>query len=106
GTSQVREGETHIGRATIVPLDEGPDGVDVAGVLRDLRCRARRRIFVEGGGVTVSMFLEATLLDRLHIAIAPLLIGDGRPAIRLAPRTTLRHCTRPRYPGFPMGPPL
>ena len=40
-------------------------------------------IFVEGGGVTVSMFLEANLLDRLQMAIAPLLIGDGRPAIRL-----------------------
>jgi diaminohydroxyphosphoribosylaminopyrimidine deaminase / 5-amino-6-(5-phosphoribosylamino)uracil reductase len=54
--------------------------------------------------VTVSMFLEANLLDRLHIAIAPLLIGDGRPAIRLPPRTTLSDCHRPRYRVFRMGP--
>jgi diaminohydroxyphosphoribosylaminopyrimidine deaminase/5-amino-6-(5-phosphoribosylamino)uracil reductase len=103
GTSLVREGETHVGRATIVALDEGPDGVDVGGVLRDLRARGCRRIFVEGGGVTVSMFLEANLLDRLHIAIAPLLIGDGRPAIRLTPRTALSDCHRPRYRVFRMG---
>ena len=103
GTSLVREGEAHVGRATIVALDEGPDGVDVAGVLRDLRSRGCRRIFVEGGGVTVSMFLEANLLDRLHIAIAPLLIGDGRPAIRLTPRTALSDCHRPRYRVFRMG---
>ena len=101
--SLVREGETHFGRASIVAVDEGPDGVDVSAVLRLLRARGCHRIFVEGGGVTVSMFLEANLLDRLQIAIAPLLIGDGRPAIRLPPRTALSDCHRPRYRVFRMG---
>ena len=58
---------------------------------------------MEGGGVTVSAFLEANLLDRLHVAIAPLIIGDGRPAIRLPPRATLSDCQRPRYRVFRMG---
>ena len=49
------------------------------------------------------MFLEANLLERLQIAIAPLLIGDGRPAIRLAPRMALSDCHRPRYRVFRMG---
>ncbi len=102
--SLAREGETHVGRASIVALDEGPDGVDAGAVLRELRARGCHRIFVEGGGVTVSMFLEANLLDRLQIAIAPLLIGDGRPAIRLAPRMALSDCHRPRYRVFRMGP--
>ena len=101
--SLAREGETHIGHASIVGVDEGPDGVDAGEVLRVLRARGCHRIFVEGGGVTVSMFLEANLLDRLHIAIAPLLIGDGRPAIRLPPRTALSDCHRPRYRVFRMG---
>ena len=101
--SLAREGETHVGHASIVGVDEGPDGVDVGEVLRVLRARGCHRIFVEGGGVTVSMFLEANLLDRLHIAIAPLLIGDGRPAIRLPPRTALSDCHRPRYRVFRMG---
>ena len=64
---------------------------------------AVRRVFVEGGGVTVSAFLEANLLDRLQIAIAPVLIGDGRPAIRLAPQARLRDCLRPGYRVFRMG---
>jgi diaminohydroxyphosphoribosylaminopyrimidine deaminase/5-amino-6-(5-phosphoribosylamino)uracil reductase len=101
--SATRSGETHFGRAAIVGLDEGPDGVDIGEVLRELRGRGCHRIFVEGGGVTVSMFLEANLLDRLQIAIAPLLIGDGRPAIRLAPRMALSDCHRPRYRVFRMG---
>jgi riboflavin biosynthesis pyrimidine reductase len=49
------------------------------------------------------MFLESHLLDRLQVAIAPLIIGDGRPAIRLPPRTSLRDCARPRYRVFRMG---
>ena len=101
--SLAREGETHFGRATVVPVEDSADGVDVTEVQRLLRARDCHRIFVEGGGVTVSMFLEANLLDRLQIAIAPLLIGDGRPAIRLPARTALSDCHRPRYRVFRMG---
>ena len=36
-------------------------------------------------------------------SIAPLLIGDGRPAIRLSPRLALSDCHRPRYRVFRMG---
>ena len=95
GRSYAVEGETHFGRAMMVAVDDREAGVDVTEVLRLLRARGCHRIFVEGGGVTVSMFLEANLLDRLQIAIAPLLIGDGRPAIRLPPRTTLSDCIAP-----------
>ncbi len=101
--SLARAGETHVGRAALVALDDRPDGVDAGEVLQELRARGCHRIFVEGGGVTVSMFLEANLLERLQIAIAPLLIGDGRPAIRLAPRMALSDCHRPRYRVFRMG---
>ncbi len=62
--------------------------------MRQLCARGCTRIFVEGGGVTVSAFLEAGLLDRLHIAVAPLLIGEGRPAIRMAPRRLLKDCMK------------
>lgn len=101
--SMVRAGETHFGRATIVPVDDRDEFVDVTDVLALLRARDCHRIFVEGGGVTVSSFLEAGLLDRLQVAIAPLIIGSGRPAIRLPPPDALRDCARPRYRVFRMG---
>jgi len=68
--------------------------LDLHDLVRQLRARGCARIFVEGGGVTVSAFLEAGLLDRLHIAVAPLLIGEGRPAIRMAPRRLLKDCMK------------
>ncbi len=67
---------------------------DLHELVDQLRARGFFRIFIEGGGVTVSSFLEAGLLDRLHIAVAPLLIGDGRPAIRMAPRRLLKDCMK------------
>jgi riboflavin-specific deaminase-like protein len=103
GRSVVGPDETHVGRASIVAVSDTPNGLDVAAVLRLLRARGCHRVFVEGGGVTVSMFLEANLLDRLQVAIAPLIIGSGRPAIRLPPRTSLSECRRPRHRVFRMG---
>jgi diaminohydroxyphosphoribosylaminopyrimidine deaminase/5-amino-6-(5-phosphoribosylamino)uracil reductase len=98
----ISPGESHVGCATIVPLDGGGE-VNVVKMLKVLRERGCRRIFVEGGGVTVSACLEANLLDRLQMAIAPLIIGDGRPAIRLPARAALRDCRRPPYRVFRMG---
>ena len=94
--SMVRAGERRFGRATIVAVDDRDGGVDLSRLVSLLRERGCARIFVEGGGVTVSMFLEGNLLDRLQVAIAPLIIGNGRPAIRLPGRTALSDCHRPR----------
>jgi riboflavin-specific deaminase-like protein len=99
----VAGGETHFGRAALISVADTPNGLDVAEVTRLLRARGCHRIFVEGGGVTVSMFLEANLLDRLQVAIAPLIIGNGRPAIRVPPRSALADCARPAYRVFRMG---
>jgi diaminohydroxyphosphoribosylaminopyrimidine deaminase/5-amino-6-(5-phosphoribosylamino)uracil reductase len=74
---------------------QSQDGaLDLKDLLRQLHGLGCSRIFVEGGGVTVSNFLHAGLLDRLHIAVAPLFIGDGRPAIRLPPQIRLQDCLR------------
>ena len=99
----IREGENAMGQAEVRGVHDQPNGMDAAAVLRLLRDRGCHRIFVEGGGVTVSMFLQADLLDRLQVAIAPLIIGSGRPAIRLPARDALSECRRPRYRVFRMG---
>ncbi len=54
---------------------------DVAGVLRDLRARGFRRVYVEGGPTLVSAFVAAGLVDEYLIYLAPSLIGGDRLAI-------------------------
>ena len=99
----VRSGETHFGAADVLPLSCVGDTSPVAQLLTALRARGCSRVFVEGGGVTVSAFLEAGLLDRLHMAVAPLIVGSGKPAIRLEPKDVLSDCQRPAYRVFRMG---
>ncbi|PYR13358.1 MAG: hypothetical protein DMG00_07070 [Acidobacteria bacterium] len=99
----VHAGEDRFGCASIVGLEGTAERIDPAALMRLLRGRGCTRVFVEGGGVTVSMFLEANQLDRLHMTIAPLLIGNGRPAIRLPAPAALGDCHRPRYRVFRMG---
>jgi riboflavin biosynthesis pyrimidine reductase len=103
GRSLTRPTETHFGRARILPAFDASGVLDVTELVRHLRARGCSRTFIEGGGVTVSMCLEASALDRLQVAIAPLIIGNGRPAIRLAPPLALSDCQRPRYRVFRMG---
>ena len=99
----VERGDVRFGQATILGVEESDAGIDLVELMRELRRRGHARVFVEGGGVTVSLFLQAGLLDRLHLAIAPLLIGDGRAAIRLPAPAALGDCHRPAYRVFRMG---
>lgn len=54
-----------------------------ADIIAELHERGLKRIFVEGGGVTVSQFLRAGSLHRLHVCVAPMIIGSGRPSFQL-----------------------
>ncbi|MBP6491038.1 MAG: dihydrofolate reductase family protein, partial [Thauera sp.] len=54
-----------------------------------------RRVLVEGGGLTVSRFVHAGVIDRFHLLVAPLLIGSGRPGLALPPIDTVDEALRP-----------
>jgi riboflavin-specific deaminase-like protein len=57
--------------------------------------RGLSRVLVEGGGVTIAGFLDAGLLQRLHVAISPLIIGAGPSGLRTAPVARLADALRP-----------
>jgi diaminohydroxyphosphoribosylaminopyrimidine deaminase / 5-amino-6-(5-phosphoribosylamino)uracil reductase len=87
----------------VVAIAERDGKIDLAELLAALRARGLPAVFVEGGGATVSAFLEAGLLDRVQIAIAPLVTGDGRRGLSLPARDKIAECLRPRHRVFTMG---
>jgi riboflavin biosynthesis pyrimidine reductase len=91
------------GSAEIVRVPVDVRGLDLRVLLERLRERGLASVFVEGGGSTVSRFLEAGLLDRLHVAIAPLVLGSGRPGLTLPARERIADCLRPAHRVFTMG---
>jgi diaminohydroxyphosphoribosylaminopyrimidine deaminase / 5-amino-6-(5-phosphoribosylamino)uracil reductase len=46
-------------------------------ILAGLAKLGLRRMLVEGGATTLSRFVQARCLDRLHVVIAPLILGAG-----------------------------
>jgi riboflavin-specific deaminase-like protein len=72
-----------------------PDGVEKVAIATDngqlapaaiaaaLAARGLRRILIEGGADTLSRFLAAGCLDRLHVLIAPIILGTGRASLTL-----------------------
>ena len=72
-----------------------PPGIEVVGVersegqlapsaiLQALAERGFRRVLIEGGADTVSRFLAARCLDRLHVMVAPIILGAGRASFVL-----------------------
>lgn len=95
--------DNRVGQAELagVPLRGGL--LDPAAVLELLHRRGCHAVFVEGGGFTVSAFLAAGLLDRLHVTVAPLVIGAGRPGLRRAPAARLGDALRAPHRIFRLG---
>ncbi|GAA3159205.1 RibD family protein [Nonomuraea roseoviolacea] len=71
-TAKLREALGEL--AGVVSL--GPT-VDLGRMLDDLGERGIRRLMVEGGGTIHTQFLTQGLADEIHLAIAPIFVGDG-----------------------------
>ena len=72
-------------------------------ILRALRKRGLRRVLIEGGGTTISHFIDSGALDRLHVSVAPMLIGSGTSAFNLTPITSLTQALQPPCRIFHLG---
>jgi diaminohydroxyphosphoribosylaminopyrimidine deaminase/5-amino-6-(5-phosphoribosylamino)uracil reductase len=72
-------------------------------ILGALAARGLRRILIEGGADTVSSFMAAGCLDRLHVMVAPIILGSGRPGIMLPPVARADQALRPPIRTFSLG---
>jgi diaminohydroxyphosphoribosylaminopyrimidine deaminase / 5-amino-6-(5-phosphoribosylamino)uracil reductase len=66
-----------------------------ADILSALAKLGFRRILIEGGADTLSRFLTARCLDRLHVLVAPVILGAGRPSIVLDSIDRMEQALRP-----------
>jgi diaminohydroxyphosphoribosylaminopyrimidine deaminase/5-amino-6-(5-phosphoribosylamino)uracil reductase len=92
-----------LGQAEVVGVAAHGRGLEPRAVLECLAGRGLGRVFVEGGGVTVSRFLAAGCLDRLQITVAPVILGSGRPGIVLPEIERVTAALRPTTRRFALG---
>ena len=88
-------------REILVPLRQGTMQPD--DILKALAREGIHRVFIEGGGITVSRFYNSNCLTRLQVATAPVLVGEGIPSIQLPGSTTMAESRRPDYKLYQMG---
>jgi riboflavin-specific deaminase-like protein len=69
----------------IVELPKSGGQIAPSAILAALKEHGLRRILIEGGADTVSRFLAAGCLDRLHVIVAPIVLGSGRVGLTLPP---------------------
>jgi len=69
----------------VVPIAADHGQLAATAIIAALAGRGFRRMLIEGGAHTVSRFLAAHCLDRLHILVAPIILGDGRASLTLPP---------------------
>jgi riboflavin-specific deaminase-like protein len=97
-------GPERLGEAEVIRLPRGDaGGLHLPALLKALAARGLTRLFVEGGGVTVSRFLAAGCLDRLHVTVAPVLLGSGIPAFTLPEAARIADGLRFAWRVFPLG---
>jgi diaminohydroxyphosphoribosylaminopyrimidine deaminase / 5-amino-6-(5-phosphoribosylamino)uracil reductase len=91
----------------VTAADCAPDGVELVrlpatdgaiaprAIVAALYERGLRRLLVEGGARTISNFIDAGCVDRLHILMAPVILGSGKSGLELAPIAGIDQALRP-----------
>lgn len=89
-------------RQMILPAKQGMMAPE--NVIGCLAAEGLHRVLVEGGAKTLSTFLAAGMLDRLHLLVGSVIIGSGPFGITLPAIPTLDEALRPGLKTVPLGP--
>ncbi|WP_207479676.1 RibD family protein [Arenibaculum pallidiluteum] len=82
---------------------DGDNGLPPRAIVAALAELGLRRLLVEGGAKTIARFIAAGAVDRLHVGIAPLIIGAGPVGLCLPPIERLDSAIRPQAQVYALG---
>ena len=80
----------------IIRIEPKGRGMPPKAIVAALWVAGLRSFLIEGGAQTVSGFLEAGAVDRLHVMVAPVILGSGKPGLTLPPIARLSEALRPK----------
>jgi 5-amino-6-(5-phosphoribosylamino)uracil reductase/diaminohydroxyphosphoribosylaminopyrimidine deaminase/5-amino-6-(5-phosphoribosylamino)uracil reductase len=90
-------------RVSIVPVDCLAKPLIAPDTIREtLSARGMHSAFLEGGGLTISNYLQHRAIDVLHIHVAALVLGSGIPGLSLPEVSTVQAGRKLRMEPFAM----
>lgn len=79
----------------VVRIARAGERLDPNEIVAGLHAVGLRTLLIEGGAWTVSAFIDAGAIDRLHILVAPMILGSGKTGLALRPIERLVEAKRP-----------
>lgn len=87
----------------IIVIEANAEGhLDPSATVAALFTHGLKKILLEGGAWTVSHFIDAGAVDRLHVLVAPVILGSGKVGLSLKPIDKLSDALRPAVRVFPL----
>ena len=86
--------------------DTGKADINPVDVLNLLASQGLKRVLVEGGAHTIGRFIEAGCIDHLHLIVAPLILGEGKPGLNLKAIKNMHEAKRFTAKTYDMSPDL
>ncbi|MEM8650570.1 MAG: RibD family protein [Pseudomonadota bacterium] len=91
------------GVADVIKLEADGFSIEPDAIVSALRAHGLNKILIEGGNNTLSRFMDAGALDRLHLIVAPVIMGGGLSGLNLSPIDKLDEALRPEVTLYPLG---
>lgn len=84
------------GRAKTIELSRQGPFIPPRAIVSALFGMGLKKILIEGGARTISAFLSDGMLDRMHVLVAPVILGSGVAGFSLPPIAGLNAAYRPQ----------
>ncbi len=84
----------------LIQIDAQDGNMPPKAIVAELFKRGYRKILVEGGPKTLSRFLSANAVDRLHIVVSPVIFGSGPTGLDPPPIRSMTQALRPRTKAY------
>lgn len=78
-----------------IRLQSDAGRLDPSAIVDGLFRIGLKSMLIEGGAHTISAFLAADAIDRLHVLVAPVILGSGKLGLQLPPIARLADARRP-----------
>jgi len=89
--------------AKVIQLESDAFHLEPQAIIDALQSSGLNKILIEGGNQTLSGFMDNDALDRLHLIVAPVIMGGGLSGLNLSPIDKLHEALRPEVTLYPLG---
>lgn len=88
----------------VLCLERASGSIDCREILSSLYARDIKSVYIEGGAITTSLFMQKQAIDQVQVHISPVVLGSGTTGFQFDGANSMSEATTFKNPRFiPMG---